>query len=170
MDVLASANRQRLSSEMSRTWLNATCEDANTWSPREQQTVSDLQKFCRTEEEEQSRSWSLQIMRNLVKCPGNHSTLNTMIFCDGGNPETLNQMHPVKRRLNSHLLGLLVLITVQMRELAVVRPWVLTASQTSGAAQRSHLAAIPEFKCCSASLHFRLAVYMPPYSVNVVIL
>lgn len=43
-------------------------------------------------------------------------------------------------------------------------------SQTSGAAQRSHLAAIPEFKCCSASLHFRLAVYMPPYSVNVVIL
>lgn len=48
-----------------------------------------------------------------------------MIFCDGGNPETLNQMHPVKRRLKRYLIGLLVLITVQMRELAVVRPWVL---------------------------------------------
>lgn len=92
-----------------------------------------------------------------------------MIFCDGGNPETLNQMHPVKQRFKAYLLELLLLITVQMRELAVVRPWVLTASRTSGAAQRSHLAAIPEFKHCSASLHFRLAVYMPHYGANVVI-
>lgn len=156
---------------MWRTWLNARCADANTWSLKEQQSVGDLQKFCRTEEEEQSISWTLQMIRKAVKCPEEHSTpkLPPRYFCGGGNPETFNQMYPVKWRLKSYLSELLLLVTEQTRSLTVVGPWVLTTSQTSGAAQRSHLAAIPEFKCCSASLHFRQAGYMPHYSVSVVI-